>query len=122
MSRNYYDIGHRGGAVLWIFRNGNIETNSVVEKHSSVGWPGEEHPESMWVGRYEPETGKCSVSIPIGYESGAAPSWLVERLQEKFGSGIDIVTFVFGQVETCIPDGAIENPVVRFELNRRKGR
>ena len=107
ISQSYLDIGHRDEEyafgndffnkdinkipdfVLWVFANGDLETSSVNPQDKGGGdsrhatWS----PDSSqyYSGRYEPETGRLSVSKPISKHFYPIPSALLQLLREKLG-------------------------------------
>jgi len=91
----YQDIGHgRVEALLWLYRDGRVEVLPARggNTHEACwGMAALEH----WRGRYEGESGRVSCIAPgtPGAQLRQLPTWLRDRLEERFGGGVDIIAF-----------------------------
>lgn len=92
----YTNIGHGNETnILWVFWNGEIKTvteeTDMIKSHS-LDFP--EIPESAWesvyYGRYETSTEKCSIKEPLVGPNAHKdiPSILIRRLDSIFNNPI----------------------------------
>lgn len=96
---SYFEVGHKGRDVVWLYHDGEIKTAPGNSDHSELiaelgltpKWPAklEDFFATLHRGRYEPRTGKVSYISLDGHEM---PSWLQSKLEEKFGD-IEVETF-----------------------------
>lgn len=79
----YADIGHlRDDSFLWVW-NGKLDVRPVTAgTHNSIYGMSAL---GMWRGRYEPDTGRCSIAPPVTPTFDAPPEWLIEVLKAKWG-------------------------------------
>lgn len=94
--KDYIDIGHLDDAILWLWRRGKMETASTKggRTHAKV-WT--DKASDYWRGRYEPDTGKLSITPPFLKRHKNAPQWLIAGLEEEFGGDCDLYQFNQGK-------------------------
>ena len=87
----YTDIGHvRADSLLWVW-SGRLDVRPVSEgTHNSIYGMAAM---GMWRGRYEPDTGRCSIAPPITPTFEAPPEWLIVALETKW---VPIEPYFFG--------------------------
>ena len=89
----YQDIGHGLiDAQLWVLRDGRIEVVSTGGGTTHASCWGSSVVR-LWRGRYEPSTGRISIIAPGIVRQHAPPAWLIDKLEERFGGGIDPIAF-----------------------------
>ncbi len=92
MNKNYMDIGHGDPrAVLWLCDKKKIQAFEAGEDtHASI-WGA--HAMNAWRGRYDQKAHEISVTAPVLYKSDLVPEWLLDLLEDKFGTGLNIWKF-----------------------------
>ncbi len=95
--KDYIDIGHLDEAILWLYYRQRIDTASTKGGRTHAKVWGEKASE-YWRGRYEPKTGKLSITPPFMHRNRNAPQYLIDKLEEKFGGGCDVYQFNPGKV------------------------
>ena len=91
--KNYVDIGHLNDSILWLWARGKIDTASSKNWRTHAKVWGDDLVMKSWRGRYEPETGRVSVSPPFSQRHKDAPQWLIDALEEEFGGGCEMTQF-----------------------------
>jgi hypothetical protein len=90
----YQDIAHGMtvfDAVLWLWRNGRLETRSAANgTHESV-WG--QRAMEYWRGRVELKTGRASAIPPASGLVYGVPSAIFDALKKKFGKKFEIFEF-----------------------------
>lgn len=87
----YVDIGHgTPDAIIWLYRRGRIETASSKRTHAKVWGNGAM---KYWRGRFDPASNRCSVVPPESWVGDMVPTALPDALEQKFGTGVEIVSF-----------------------------
>lgn len=84
--KSYMDIGHGSpDSILWLFNGERIESRKTGSLTHEKVWGFEAM--HYWRGRFSPSTGQISAVSPVLYKGSSIPSWLLDKLEEKFGTG-----------------------------------
>lgn len=89
---SYMEIGHGDPkAILWLCDRKKIQAFEAGEDtHSSI-WGAATM--NKFRGRYDKKTDRLSIMAPVNYTGRATPTWLLDLLEEKFGTGFEIYEF-----------------------------
>lgn len=89
---DYMSIGHTApDNKVWVYTDAQI-----------FWWPSEKgthaeilgkKAESLWRGRLETYTNRCTVIPPNSTAYANIPSWLKDKLEHEFGTGLQFVSF-----------------------------
>ncbi len=92
MPKNYIDIGHGDPkAILWAHADGKIQSFVAGEDtHESV-WG--LYVMNSWRGRFDKKTNEISVVAPTLFRGSDVPQWLLDKLESKFGTGLQTWRF-----------------------------
>ena len=96
--KNYLDIGHNrnrneeeeNDSILWAFVDGKIMKEMVSDINGHYQWMKELSPEGdfsfgdKYHGRYDPDNGDLSLSVPIKYRLRELPNILIKALNREF--------------------------------------
>ncbi len=90
--KTYMDIGHGDrNAVLWLHEDDKIRSYIAGDDtHASIWGSGAM---SRWRGRFDPKTSEISVQAPVLYRGSMIPQWLLDKLEAKFGTGLQTWRF-----------------------------
>jgi hypothetical protein len=93
--KTYMDVGHKDREFdfIWIYKEGKIYYRRASAATHETAWGMEAM--NYWRGRVEMDTRHISITRPNSQRGAkyAAPSWLLDALEEKFGTGLVIYEF-----------------------------
>lgn len=92
MTKSYIDIGHGDrNATLWLHDSDRIYAfKAGDDTHESI-WRSPAM--DCWRGRFDSKTMEISVQAPVLYKGSSIPTWLLDKLEVKFGTGLQTWRF-----------------------------
>lgn len=82
---DYTDIGHdKPNSVIWMLTNGYLDKVLATQERSHERLFGLIESENRWRGRYEPDTGLCSIIPPLSWTENHPSQAILDTLASAF--------------------------------------
>ena len=92
MSKSYVDIGHGDRkSILWAHEDNRIRSYVAGDDTNESIWGSRAM--NLWRGRFDPKTMEISVVAPVLFKGSSIPNWLLDKLEAKFGTGLQTWQF-----------------------------
>ncbi len=92
MKKGYIDIGHGDrNSILWLYKDGQVEAVKAGDDNHEKLWGISAM--NYWRGRFNEKKNEISVVAPILYKGSIVPQWILDKLEERFGSGLSTWQF-----------------------------